>query len=651
MTEVALEQIAKEPPTTEVVDLKMLRVRALVDQIKAALPSLEELASTTDEIRGDIQQQIANYALSLKTTKLKPEELEAFFKKPYLTLPVPGHRDNWYLIIPRFVDIQVGWLERQTEAYNVFLVNRYVEWLGDLPEEIKKQLGFKPGLHLELQGDQLVGPREDLEKAWGKYRPFLKDRDDKRIIINQRRAFDLIASLVKDGILPFSPHPVQQSDLVDKPVDFELRDYQRDAWNKFLLYSNIGVFYPASVGKTFLGLYAMSKVKGPHLVVVPTRLLMEQWVDRIEAHTQLKPEEYVVTTYQGAIKKQAGKEWGLKIIDEVHHMPANQFSKLALIKSKYIIGLTASPTREDGREEYIFALTGYPVGLGWQHFKEMGIIKSPLCHVWLLKNFEAKIARLKALLQEEKKTLIFSDSIETGKIIASRFNLPHIYGETKERLSQIQEAQVSVISRVGDEGVSLPDIERVIEVSWLFGSRRQELQRFTRLLHGQTRDPGEHHILMTVDEYLHDRKRLFSVMDKGFKLEIHREGVSEESINKRIESPMPYHRRTTKTNGAEETSQQPIMEGSIAGIMNLPGVKKIMAGLNGSQKRVYELLIKNDGQWFKKSSLPLLLGYTSENSMMASVNFPEMYQRGLIEQRRTKEGTEYRANIRSRVGG
>jgi len=646
------EQIRpREAAQTEVVDLKMERVRALVDQIKSVVGPLEELASTTDEIRGEIQQQIANYALSLKTTKLKPEELEAFFKKPYLTLPVPGRRENWYLIIPRFVDIQVGWLERQTEAYNVFLVNRYVEWLGDLPEEIKKQLGFKPGLHLELQGDQLIGPREDLEKAWGKYRPFLKDRDDKRIVINQRRAFDLIASLVKDGILPFTPKPVQQSDLLDRPVDFELRDYQKDAYNKFLRYSNIGVFFPASVGKTFLGLYAMSKIKGPHLVVVPTRLLVEQWVDRIEAHTQLKPEDYVVTTYQSAIKKHAGKEWGLKIIDEVHHMPANQFSKLALIKSKYIIGLTASPTREDGREEYIFALTGYPVGLGWQHFKEMGIIKSPLCHVWLLKNFEAKIARIKALLQEEKKTLIFSDSIETGKIIASRFNLPHIYGETKDRLSTIQESPVSVISRVGDEGVSLPDIERVIEVSWLYGSRRQELQRFTRLLHGQGSTEGEHHILMTVDEYLHDRKRLFSVMDKGFKLEIHREGVSEESINKRIDSPTPYPRRTTKTNKADEMPQQPMEEGTIAGVMNLPGVRKIMASLNGSQKRVYELLIRNDGQWFKKSSLPLLLGYTSENSLRVSVNFPEMVQRELIEQRRTKEGSEYRTNIRSRASG
>ena len=152
---------------------------------------------------------------------------------------------------------------------------------------------------------------------------------------------------------------------------------------------------------------------------------------------------------------------------------------------------------------------------------------------------------------------------------------------------------------------------------------------------------------MTVDEYLHDRKRLFSVMDKGFKLEIHREGVSEQSINRRIESRATPTRKPQE----EEPPQQPQSSEAIAGVMNLPGVRKIMSGLNGSQRRVYELLIKNDGQWFKKSSLPLLLGYTSEDSMRKSVNFPEMADRGLIEQRRTKTGTEYRTNIRHQIGG
>ena len=110
--------LEQNPPAE--LDLKMERVKSLVEQIKGFLPGLEEIASTTQEIQNDIQQQVAGYALSLKTTKLKPEELESFFRKPYLMLPVPGKRENWWFIIPRFVDVQIGWLDRQTEAYNVF---------------------------------------------------------------------------------------------------------------------------------------------------------------------------------------------------------------------------------------------------------------------------------------------------------------------------------------------------------------------------------------------------------------------------------------------------------------------------------------------------------------------------------------------------
>lgn len=37
-----------------------------------------------------------------------------------------------------------------------------------------------------------------------------------------------------------------------------------------------------------------------------------------------------------------------------------------MIDTKYRIGLSASPYREDDRTEYIFALTGMPVGIDWQ---------------------------------------------------------------------------------------------------------------------------------------------------------------------------------------------------------------------------------------------------------------------------------------------
>jgi len=624
------------------------RAKTLVDQLVQVIPQLNELKSLSEEARKQIEEQITSYALSLRTTKLKPEELANFFKKPYTLLPAPKKQDSWYLIVPRFVDAQFGWLEKQDIGYNVFLVNRYVEWLGGLPEEIKKQLGWKTPLHLELSGETLSGSPEALKDAWNKYRPFLRHQDEKGISINPKRAFELIAALIKDGILPFTPRSVLQEDLHPPIIDFELRPYQEEAWLKFLQYSNIGVFYPASVGKTFLGLYAMASLKGPHLVVVPTRILQEQWEERVEAHTQLKlGTDVVVSTYQSALKKTG--EWSLMIVDEAHHLPANEFAKLALIKRKYTLGLTASPQREDGREEYIFSLTGYPVGLGWQHFRDLGVIASPVLNVWIVKNFEAKIGLLKSLIGRDKKTIIFADSIEIGRTVAARFNAPHVHGETKtDRLKTIAEAKVSVVSRVGDEGVSLPDVEMVIEIDWLYGSRRQELQRFTRTLHSKMAQP-EYHILMTLEEYLHDRKRLFSIMDKGFKVEIHREGVSEETISKRLVQPSYPVQKINAPKPDREPSQPGSAPSNIAGVLELPGVKRILAQLGKGQQRFYSLLLQNDGQYFRISQMPLLLGYTSVVSFRVSVNPYELVQKGYIEQKKVDGELSYRTNLRSKM--
>lgn len=91
-------------------------------------------------------------------------------------------------------------------------------------------------------------------------------------------------------------------------------------------------------------------------------------------------------------------------------------------------------------------------------------------------------------------------------------------GESSKRLEVIEEAETSVVSRVGDEGLSIKDIERIIEIDFLFGSRRQEGQRMGRLFHGEGK--GEHIILMSNKEFEDHSKRLYAIYEKGFKIQI-----------------------------------------------------------------------------------------------------------------------------------
>ncbi|MDG6996857.1 MAG: hypothetical protein JRN52_13130 [Nitrososphaerota archaeon] len=171
------------------------------------------------------------------------------------------------------------------------------------------------------------------------------------------------------------------------------------------------------------------------------------------------------------------------------------------------------------RETYIFALTGFPLGISWDELLNLSAVRQPSFKLYLLKNNGEKISKLQQLLKLPLKTIIFCDSIDFGQKIAQKFAVPFVYGETRDgRMEIIRQSDVSVVSRVGDEGISVPDLERVIEVSFLYGSRMQESQRFGRLMHGG--GEPEHIVLTTEEEFEKYQKRFYAITERGFRLEI-----------------------------------------------------------------------------------------------------------------------------------
>ena len=288
----------------------------------------------------------------------------------------------------------------------------------------------------------------------------------------------------------------------------------------------------------------MTHLRGPHIIAAPTTALVEQWLERLALYTDLKASgkytddesmDVFVCTYQSAIKYGHKRKWGLRIIDEGHHIAANQFSKMISIPCAYGMLLTASPFREDDRTPYIFAFGGKAIGLEWSTFRKLGVIQNPDCHVWIVKNDRERIAKVQEIMDSHRKgkALIFSDRIDYGEMLSKKLGIPFVSGKTKNKLQYLKDHDKLIGSRVFDEGMSF-DITMTVEVKWLFGSRSQELQRVTRTLHSSINKgvPGTHHIIFTGDEYNHDHKRLFSLYDRGFKLQIHREGVADKIVTK-----------------------------------------------------------------------------------------------------------------------
>ena len=139
-----------------------------------------------------------------------------------------------------------------------------------------------------------------------------------------------------------------------KPITRDERqELCRQAWIKNKCCGTIVA--PTGLGKTRIAFNSIKSVlsKYPHfrfLVVVPTETLRNQWQKQIDDNGLVfNVEVYVINTI---IKH----DWkcNILIIDEAHRYASNDFSKIfEKVKYKYILGLTATFERLDGKEYII----------------------------------------------------------------------------------------------------------------------------------------------------------------------------------------------------------------------------------------------------------------------------------------------------------
>lgn len=489
----------------------LARWREAQDKLKQAKEALDCFQQFVVKFQEE-QAKIAEKLQFPSVAGLDHEAFKQFLSQPYLLMP--RRQDSWYVVVPKFVDMQLGWLEWTTPSYNVFVINKYVRWMAPLPREIEERLGPTPTTQAKVVDGLLKVSAGMEEQAWQRYRKYLYKRDQFGIRIKRGYERHLLSSLIQDGYLPFTPRPVDKEDLNPPPAGFEPLPHQKEALDQWFRWGAVGVYWPGGMGKTYLGAAICAMVKGKKLVVVPNITEKEQWQVYLR---KFNARDVQLETYSAWHKVQ-GKDYVLIVYDECHRLPAPVWSRFATVESKYRLGFSATPYREDGREDLIIALTGYPVGLSWEHFLQAKAIRKPRIICKVVPTDREKLNVLEDLLKIPMKTLIFVELIVSGEKIAKHFNLPFVYGNTKDRLDVINKNLVTVVSRVGDEGISIKDLERTIEVEFLGGSRRQEAQRAYRLLHS-VKPEISHMVIMTVNELDQFGRRFLALEEKGFKIE------------------------------------------------------------------------------------------------------------------------------------
>lgn len=160
-----------------------------------------------------------------------------------------------------------------------------------------------------------------------------------------------------------------------KKVNFSftgrLKPFQKEAVDRMLSKEFGTLSSPTGSGKTIMALYIISKRNQPVLIVVHTRELAVQWINRIETFLKIPAIE---VGFIGGGKKKIGNKItialvqslykcasevsqhiGNLIVDECHRAPSRTFTEaVTKFDSKYMLGLSATPYRRDKLSKLIF---------------------------------------------------------------------------------------------------------------------------------------------------------------------------------------------------------------------------------------------------------------------------------------------------------
>ena len=155
-------------------------------------------------------------------------------------------------------------------------------------------------------------------------------------------------------------------------AEVSLRPYQRAALDAWHLAGRRGlVVLPTGAGKTRLACAAISSARAPTLCVVPTRILMHQWIEALEnmysggvgvigdGQRALRP--ITVATSESSYRHMAqiGHRFALVVVDEAHHFGGGQRDEaLEMSLAPMRLGLTATPPADAASASELERLIG-----------------------------------------------------------------------------------------------------------------------------------------------------------------------------------------------------------------------------------------------------------------------------------------------------
>jgi superfamily II DNA or RNA helicase len=245
--------------------------------------------------------------------------------------------------------------------------------------------------------------------------------------------------LLKD-IFFLTPNPQISDRTKLNPVNFNpsniiLKSYQTPALEAMLERNQGLLEAPPGSGKTVIGIELIVRRGQKSLLLVHTKDLCQQWIDRFKQFTDITPgvidaDKFdlrditigMVQSLRKPLNESFLNQWGHLILDECHHVPAFTFQQLInQFPAKYRYGLTATPNRRDGLDFILHAVLGPTVfQIKRKGLFDDGEIMKPIIRVVHTNFYNPRINDYRDLLEAivmnaERNTLILRNIIREAE--------------------------------------------------------------------------------------------------------------------------------------------------------------------------------------------------------------------------------------------
>ena len=167
---------------------------------------------------------------------------------------------------------------------------------------------------------------------------------------------ELVADLARRGVRFTDEVAGPRATLPAKTATVDLRPYQEAALASWELAGRRGIaVLPTGSGKTRLAIAAIARIGAPTLCLVPTRVLLDQWVRSLREMLGFEPGRLgdgehrvgfvTVATFESAWRHmhRLGNQFKLLVVDEAHHFGSGMRDEaLDMCTAAMRLGLTAT---------------------------------------------------------------------------------------------------------------------------------------------------------------------------------------------------------------------------------------------------------------------------------------------------------------------